>query len=139
MDETLTADREESRRQEQRYIDTFPGWRQIHIPRCPRVVAGRRCYAEDGRNVPECICSRYHHRILDHAQVWRAPEGYRVLTAEPYHIDSNDLDEFRRECRELGLGVELFTYSPYSPGNATLLVIRRVGEVVEIGRPWTVN
>ena len=81
----LTMVREQSRQQEQRYIDVFPGWKRGTVPQCPRVVAGKRCYEADGRKVPECICTRYGRRIFDHTRIWRTPEGYRVLTAELTH------------------------------------------------------
>ena len=130
MTDGMTRDREESRRQEQRYIDTFPGWKHSTLLPCPRVVAGKRCYRGDRRHVPECICTRYRRRIFDHTRIWRTPEGYRVLTAEPYNVDLDDLTAFRDECRGLGLAVELFAHSPYSPGYAVILMIHRADQVV---------
>lgn len=130
MTDSTTREREESRRQEQRYIDAFPGWKRGTAPQCPRVVAGKRCYEADGRKVPECICTRYRRRIFDHTRIWRTPEGHRVLTTEPYNVDLDDLMAFRDECRGLGLAVELFAHSPYSPGYAVTLMIHRTDQVV---------
>ena len=126
----LTMVREQSRQQEQRYIDAFPGWKHSTLLPCPRVVAGKRCYRGDWRHVPECICTRYGRRIFDHTRTWRTPEGYRVLTTEPYNVDLDDLMAFRDECRGLGLAVELFAHSPYSPGYAVILMIHRADQVV---------
>lgn len=122
---SIKAEREQALAQEKRYAECFPGWRQNNLPRCPRVVAGKRCYVGDGRNVPKCICQRYWHRIFDHARMWKTPEKVRVLTSEPYNVNLDDLMAFRDECGKLGLTVELYPYSPYNPGWTTMLLIRR--------------
>jgi len=126
----LAQERERDRLQRERYAAAFPGWKQHSIPRCPRVVAGRRCYVGDGRNVPKCICYRYHHRIFDHTRLWKTPEGFRVLTTEPYHVTLDDLVSFREECLALGLEVQVFGYSPYYPGATLTLMIHRGNQEV---------
>ncbi len=53
-----------------------------------------------------------------------------MLTTEPYNVDLDDLTAFRDGCRGLGLAVELFAHSPYSPGYAVILMIYRTDQVV---------
>ena len=122
---------EERRRIEderKRYEDHFPGWHgNDSVPRCPRVVAGKRCQVgyPSGR-WSGCICQRNAGTgLLDHARMWRTPENERVLTGEPYQIDAEELRLFTQECAALGLKIELSDYSPYNPGATSLILIRK--------------
>jgi hypothetical protein len=75
----------------------------------------------------ECICQRYGgNGILDHARLWRTPEGETVLTGEPYHLDPEAFVAFVAECTELGLKVWVSGRSSYYPGATVLVEVRRV-------------
>jgi hypothetical protein len=112
--------------QRKRYEAAFPGWRRSRsgTPRCPRVVAGKRCRIGYPR-MEMCICQDFSS-LLDHRKLWRTPNGESVLTAEPYGIDTGALASFSIECRELGLQVDVEGESPYYPGYTSLIVIRRI-------------
>jgi hypothetical protein len=100
--------------------------RPSKAPHCPRVVTGKRCqigmprwYGRETR----CICEKYRH-LLDHARTWLRPDGYRLLTAEPYDPEQEDLAKFTVELEHtLGVGLKIESYSPYYPGHTTLLMM----------------
>jgi hypothetical protein len=89
-------------------------------PRCIRTLMGKRCQAHRGRN--SCICERYHV-LLDHKRAWRNVYGERVMTAEPYQIESEQLIQFESEVRGLHLALQVGGYSPWYPGNTHLIRI----------------
>jgi|GEM_PF-3543974 len=102
-------------------------WRPSNARACPRVVAGKRCrlYAETRYGLEyDCACAGWSHTLLDHRRMWRTPAGL-VLTAEPYHVDGEELARFVAVCEELGLRVTLSGRSPYFPGAALLLRVER--------------
>jgi hypothetical protein len=100
------------------------GWRPVDRVRCPRALAGKRCrqYSQ-GDNT--CICVRLYHPLLDHPRRWIDAHGEPILTAESYEFDGEDFADLVRECAELGLRVHVRGCSPYFPGRAILIIIRR--------------
>ena len=96
-------------------------WRPSNARACPRVVAGKRCRAWSYTGEP-CACEGW--RLLDHPRLWRTPAGH-VLTAEPYHVDGEELARFVAVCGELGLRVSLSGESRYFPGATLLLRVER--------------
>lgn len=94
---------------------------------CPRVVAGKRCLEYSGRwSLEPCICRRSTWSLLDHARLWRTPDG-PVLTAEPYQVDPSELAEFASECEDLGLRVLVSGASPYFPADTVYIEVWRSG------------
>src|SRR2546429_188703 len=89
---------------------------------CPRRVGGKRCLV-GGSCL--CLCDKNRFRLLDHCRMWRTREGNLVFTSEPYHVDLETLEKFRKEVRPLGLAVELLPYSPYYPGKTFLLCVSK--------------
>lgn len=125
-------ERKRAEDQDRRYAEAFPGWREKwNLPRYPRMVAGKRCLIGYPSMRMGCICQEYYHRVFDHTRIWQTPEGYRVLTAEPYDLKISDISALEARCRELGLAVELFPYSPYLPGHTTMLLIHRSDQAVQ--------
>jgi hypothetical protein len=61
--------------------------------------------------------------------MWGLPGGGHVLTAEPYHVEGDDLSLFTAACSDLGLRLYLSGGSPYYPGRTLLLVVERADEL----------
>jgi hypothetical protein len=99
------------------------GWRPSTAARCPRTVAGKRCYAH--QRYEKCICQRLYYPLLDHPRMWLTREGERVFTAEPYHFEGADFADLAAECQQLGLRIYVNGLSPYFPGRSLLIVILR--------------
>jgi hypothetical protein len=112
--------------QKARFRDWF-GWRPSTAVTCPRALAGKHCRQYDhGDNT--CVCVRLHHPLLDHPRRWLDRDGRPVLTAEPYNFPGEDFAELATECAALGLNVTVHGLSPYFPGRAILIVIRKTGD-----------
>lgn len=105
---------------ETRMMARFGYKRESSAPPCPLVVAGKRCASYTG----SCICQRYYWTLLDHHRLWLTHEGDYVLTAEPYDIEDETLEAFRREIEPFGITLDVTTESLWFSGT-TLLVIRR--------------
>lgn len=103
------------------------GYRDSRAAVCPRVVAGKRCLAYTRSWTrgfsEECPC-REHSHLFDHAAIWLDGEGRHVFTAEPYHINPEDLARAQVDLTSLGLVLEVTTESYWFSGT-TLLVVRR--------------
>ena len=113
---------------EARYAERFPGWKRSRSSStCPRVVAGKRCFAWSGRWRPgRCICQKHGYPLLDHTRLWVMPDkGGHCFTSDSYHIDEKDLEAFRADCADLGLQVVVEDYSPWFPGNTQLILVTR--------------
>lgn len=123
----------EALKRAQAYASTYPqrmydarGYVVSNAAPCPRRVAGKmcQCYSrgwalgEDG-----CICRRHYH-LFDHAAIWRDRERRYVFTAEPYHVDEDELAAASVDVNALGLVLEVTTESYWFSGT-TLLVVRR--------------
>jgi hypothetical protein len=99
------------------------GWRLCRgTAACPRALAGLRCEQWDAAE--PCMCLDHHH-VLDHTRRWVTRDGARILTAEPYDFDGQEFADLLSECRQLGLEASVNGFSPYFPGRAVLIIIRR--------------
>ena len=122
------ARRERVEAEAQRYAERFPGWRPSRAKLCPRVVAGKRCTRGYPRR--SCICQEIPgHPLMDHKRMWITPDGWFVLTSEPYDVAPNELATLRARVAELGLTVDVEDDSPYRPGGTKLLLIRDASTV----------
>ena len=70
---------------------------------------------------------------LDHPRMWRTPEGELFATADPYHIELEDLEPLLSVSRELGLDVTLDGRSIYYPGHTFTIIITRRGSQARLG------
>jgi hypothetical protein len=74
----------------------------------------------------QCVCRDPDVTdMLDHARLWRTPDGGYMLTGEPYGYDRRNIDRFHRVMEALGLKVETSAESPWYPGSTTLIMITR--------------
>jgi hypothetical protein len=99
--------------------------RQNTVPRCPRVILGKRCLSWQDHNA-KCACNKHHpHHLWDHCRLWRDALNNRVLTLEPYGINGNEFAQLVANVLALGLDIQVEGYSPYYPGHSVLIIIRK--------------
>lgn len=89
---------------------------------CPRVVAGKRCRADHDDT---CSCVTIHD-VLDHARIWYRPrDGGYVLTAEPYHLDADQLWALLGVATTLRLDVAMSGHCLWNPPHGVLVVLEK--------------
>src|SRR5258708_25407462 len=96
-------------------------------------------YVDAGRCLNKLVEPDYRHKEskcpyelgLDHPRLWRTSTGELFATADPYHLDLEDLDGLRAVSRELGLDVWLYGDSVYNPGRTFTILITRKGSSVK--------
>jgi hypothetical protein len=97
---------------------------------CPSWLVDRRC-----TDPYQSGCLFAEHRrgggdyLLDHARGWRDERGGKVITAEPYHVYSDELASLGEKLRGIGVEFRIEANSPWFPGHTKLLILRAVGDV----------
>jgi len=117
-----------------------PGAADLAQARCEAwaLLTGARPYTGTGRPCLRKLANPKHRCTnacrpmpwaLDHAEWWKGPVGEFVVTAHPYGLTDDTLEDLARIGRETGAQVSIDPdWSWYWPGTTSLVVVW--------GRPW---